>query len=1213
MIKTVLIANRGAIATRIIRTLKAMGLKAISVYAEADRDALHVQHADQAFSLGEGSAAQTYLNQDKLFEVVKAAGVDAIHPGYGFLSENAEFVRRCEAEGVIFLGPTTAQMEAFGLKHSARALAEQNAVPLVPGTGLLASLDNALEQAAQIGYPVMLKSTAGGGGIGMQLCADANQLAQAFESVKRLSANNFANDGVFVEKYIETARHVEVQVFGDGQGNVLTLGARDCSLQRRNQKVVEETPPPGLPSGVQAEMEATAKRLMSAINYRSAGTVEYIYDVSSGAFYFLEVNTRLQVEHGVTELLFGVDIVQWMVQLGQDSLPALETLEAALQPSGHAVQVRLYAEDPNKAFQPCAGKLSQIEWPAAIDGRIDHWLDIGQEVSAFFDPMLAKVIVKGADREQAFERLLEALAQTRLYGIETNLDYLAQVLVQPAVRSGAVHTRLLNEVNYQPASIDVLVAGTLTTVQDYPGRQGYWDVGVPPSGPFDDWSFRLGNRLLGNAETAAGLEITLGGPSLRFNQTAQIVLTGARLSADLISSNGETRSLPCYEVFTVQAGETLALGKVSDAGSRSYLLIAGGFNCPDYLGSKSTFTLGQFGGHNGRALQVGDVLHIGSPSSESATQGASLPASLQPGIEDHWTLHVIYGPHGAPDFFTEQDISRFFEAEWEVHYNSSRTGIRLIGPKPEWARSDGGEAGMHPSNIHDNAYAIGTIDFTGDMPVILGPDGPSLGGFVCPATVIAADRWKLGQLRAGAKVRFVPVSHADAVAAELAQQQALAELRPNSAFAGQALLSATALSSPIIATLAAAEVGVDVAYRPSGDKYLLVEYGAQVLDIELRFRVHALMLWLREHPLEGMKELTPGIRSLQIHYDSLQLPQAQLLAHLQQAEQQLTDLEQMELPSRIVHLPLSWDDEACRLAIEKYMQSVRPDAPWCPSNIEFIRRINGLDSIEQVKQIVFDANYLVMGLGDVYLGAPVATPLDPRHRLVTTKYNPARTWTAENSVGIGGAYMCVYGMEGPGGYQFVGRTLQMWNRDRSTTEFTQPWLLRFFDQIRFYPVSAEELVQIRRDFPKGRYPLKIEPSRFSLKEYKAFLQENQPAIDTFVGSRDQAFAEELQRWVESGQINYQANSAEVEEAGASEQLPDDCTPVDSHVAGSVWKLLVEEGESVEQGQPVAILESMKMEIQIVAPSAGVVHTVKKQQGAQVSAGQTLIWLAEVSA
>src|SRR5690606_10972239 len=286
-----LIANRGAIAVRIIRSLRAMNIASVVVYAEDDYGSRHVHLADEAYSLGEGPVADTYMNQARILEIARARGAQAIHPGYGFLSENADFVRACEAAGLVFLGPIPEQMMAFGLKHTARELAQAAEAPLCPGTGLLSDLDAALAAAERIGYPVMLKSTAGGGGIGMQCCYSAAELEAAFTKVKRLSANNFANDGVFLEKFIARARHIEVQVFGDGAGQILTLGERDCSAQRRNQKVVEETPAPGLSNAVRAALQATAERLMSQIQYRSAGTVEFILDADTEAFYFLEVNT----------------------------------------------------------------------------------------------------------------------------------------------------------------------------------------------------------------------------------------------------------------------------------------------------------------------------------------------------------------------------------------------------------------------------------------------------------------------------------------------------------------------------------------------------------------------------------------------------------------------------------------------------------------------------------------------------------------------------------------------------------------------------------------------------------------------------------------------------------------------------------------------------------------------------------------------------------
>lgn len=315
MFNKVLIANRGAIACRIIRTLKSMGAGSVAVYSQADAHSLHVSQADEAVCIGPAPARDSYLDWNKILEVARSTGAEAIHPGYGFLSENAAFAEACEQAGIAFIGPTPQQMRDFGLKHTARSLAAENGVPLLPGTGLLDDLDHARREALRIGYPVMLKSTAGGGGIGMQICRSEKQLEEAFHSVERLSRNNFGQGGIFLEKYVEYARHLEVQIFGDGEGRVVALGERDCSVQRRNQKVIEETPAPGIDDGLRAQLMDAAVRLGQAVNYRSAGTVEYVYDTRTGAFYFLEVNTRLQVEHGVTEEVTGVDLVAWMVRL----------------------------------------------------------------------------------------------------------------------------------------------------------------------------------------------------------------------------------------------------------------------------------------------------------------------------------------------------------------------------------------------------------------------------------------------------------------------------------------------------------------------------------------------------------------------------------------------------------------------------------------------------------------------------------------------------------------------------------------------------------------------------------------------------------------------------------------------------------------------------------------------------------------------------------
>jgi len=1201
MFNKVLIANRGAIACRIIRTLQRLGVASVAVYSEADAESLHVAVADESVCIGPAAVGASYLDKQAIIDAALKTGAQAVHPGYGFLSENAQFVELCERAGLVFLGPTPEQMRLFGLKHTARALAEASGVPLLPGTGLLADVDDAIARAEAIGYPVMLKSSAGGGGIGMQMCQSAEELQAAFESVRRLAQSNFSDGGVFIERYIGDARHIEVQVFGDGTGQVIALGERDCSLQRRNQKVVEETPAPHLGAEVRAALLATACKLAQAASYRSAGTVEFVVDANTQEFFFLEVNARLQVEHGVTEAVTGVDIVEWMLKLGAGDLEPLASMK--VEPRGHAIQARLYAEDPAKNFQPSTGVLTEASFPANI--RVDTWVERGIEVTSHYDPMLAKLVVHGDDRADALARLSHALAETRIAGLESNLDYLRGVMSFAPFAEGRHTTRSLASFTAASRAFDVLVPGVQTSVQDWPGRLWYWNVGVPPSGPMDALALRLANRLVGNASVDAALEITVAGPTLRFRSDQRVAVTGAPMELTL---DGTVAAM--NTAIDVRAGQTLRIGRLVGAGCRTYLAVDGGIDVPLYLGSRSTFTLGQFGGHGGRLLRAGDVLHVGVPSN-TPRMSDEAAAALVPAIATHWDIGVLIGPHAAPDFFTPEDIEVFFATDWQVHYNSSRTGVRLIGPKPTWARRDGGEAGLHPSNIHDNAYAIGAIDFTGDMPVILGPDGPSLGGFVCPATVVQGELWKLGQLSPGNTVRFHPMTLAQATALANAQDAAL-QVEPRAAVSLPPARSQPQDAAVLHRTPAEGE-RVEVVYRRAGDAYVLVEFGELKLDLTLRFQVHALMTlldtWRTQGKLAGIVDLTPGIRSLQVHYDAAQLPLPHLLDHLLAAQEELGTTQDIEVPSRTVWLPLSWDDPATRLAIEKYMQSVRADAPWCPSNIEFIRRINGLADQQAVLDIVFAARYMVLGLGDVYLGAPVATPLDPRHRLVTTKYNPARTWTPENAVGIGGAYLCVYGMEGPGGYQFVGRTVQMWNRWRTTAQFEagKPWLLRFFDQIRFYPVSADELLGFRRDFIAGRAALRIEEGRFRLSDYERFLRDEAASIESFKQTQQAAFEDERERWRVAG-LSEAAQEAAAADDTAVAADDFDGEVVGSQVSGGVWAVLVKAGDEVTAGQALVVVESMKMEITVHAPADGRIERLMCSAGQLVTAGQALVWM-----
>ncbi|MDX5441980.1 MAG: urea carboxylase [Alteromonadaceae bacterium] len=1206
MFKKVLIANRGEIAVRTIRTLKAMGIASVAVHSHEDRHSLHVSSADEAVALTGKGASETYLDKAQILAAAKQTGAEAIIPGYGFLSENADFAETCEAEGIVFIGPTPQQMREFGLKHRARELAEAAGVPLAPGSGLLADLDEALVTAERLGYPVMLKSTAGGGGIGLTRCDSENDLKNAFETVQRLGKSFFNDSGVFLERFIARARHVEVQMFGDGHGNVVALGERDCSLQRRNQKVVEETPAPNLPAATRQAMLDAAVSLGQSVNYRSAGTVEYIYDADRDEFYFLEVNTRLQVEHPVTESVTGLDLIEWMLKIAAGESPDLASFQPEL--NGASMEVRIYAEDPLKDFQPSPGELTDVYWPE--DGvRVDTWVENGSEVSAHYDPMIAKLIVHGTDRADALAKLRQALAETRLMGIATNLDYLRQVVAQQSFEDGIVSTRALESFEFKPSVAEVVKPGTYTTVQDYPGRVGYWNIGVPPSGPMDDYAFRIANRIVGNHNDAAGLESTLIGPSLKFHNDSVVALTGALTDATL-----DGKTVEFWKPITVKAGQVLAVGKAIK-GCRTYLAVRGGFDVPVYLGSRSTFALGQFGGHGGRPLRPGDMLGISQLELPACTtpgpthDPAPADPDLIPDYPNHWEIGVLYGPHGAPDFFSEKSIEKFFEQDWEVHYNSNRLGIRLNGPKPEFTREDGGEAGLHPSNIHDTEYAIGSINFTGDMPVILTKDGPSLGGFVCPVTIAKAELWKVGQVKPGDTIRFVAIDNDTAV--QLAERQELAikslMAPPAVTLVAPDLAPLNGLSATILAHLNETDGRPEVTYRQAGDQYILLEYGANVLDLGARMRIHALMEAIADVQPNGLLELSPGVRSLQLRYDARLLSQEALMTYLLDLEATLPPTDELKVRSRVIHLPMAFEDSATLEAVEKYRQSVRDTAPWLPNNVDFMQRINGLPSRDDVKDVLFSARYLVLGLGDVYLGAPCAVPLDPRHRLLTSKYNPARTYTAEGTVGIGGIYMCIYGMDSPGGYQLVGRTLPIWNKYLKNKQFAEdaPWLLRFFDQVCYYPVTEDELTEMRDQFRAGKLEIRIEEETFDLKSHQAFLDANESSITEFRKLQQAAYAKEVALWKES-------EAEELDRLAKAPPKPDTSDLerfgelVSAEIAGNIWKCLVKPGDTVAEGDPLVIVEAMKMEFEVNATLSGTISAMHVEPGKSVTPGEPLL-------
>jgi urea carboxylase len=688
-------------------------------------------------------------------------------------------------------------------------------------------------------------------------------------------------------------------------------------------------------------------------------------------------------------------------------------------------------------------------------------------------------------------------------------------------------------------------------------------VGVPPSGAFDPLSFALANAAVGNDPGAAGLEAVLSGPRLRFrtdgggegcgrasNGHVLAAVTGACVQARL-----DGVPLRPGEPFAARDGAVLDLGACGPPGLRGYLAVRGGFAVRRVLGSRATFLLGGFGGGTGRALAAGDVLGLGRD--ENCAAPASLAAIL-PRLTPHWTLRVIAGPHGAPDYFTPEALAGLFAAAWEVDHRSDRTGIRLAGPAVAFARADGGEAGLHPCNIHDSAYPVGGIMVSGDTPVIVGPDGPSLGGFVVPAAVIQADLWKLGQLRPGDRVRLEPVTPAAAEAAGGTRRRLLADPRAAVAAAlfpppsaGPATLTpppAAPVSSaepwerpPALVTVAAsAATGrPELTVRFSGDHHLLVESGPARLDLTVRARIHLLQRELAARGLlgagAGVPENVEGVRSLLLGFDPSSVDPRKLAEQVGEAWLATPDPAGVELPVREVTMPICFDDPDAHEAMHRYQRGVRPDAPWCPDNVEFIRRVNGLAERDEVFDLVQKATYLVIGLGDVYLGAPVAVPLDPAHRLVTTKYDPPRTWTPENAVGIGGAYLCVYGMEGPGGYQLVGRTVPVWRKPpadgaNNSTE-PDPWLLRTFDLLRFKPVGHDELMALRAGIADGSLELSMRATTLDLGALPGPDSPLPAETLEFIRRREAAFAAERARWAAAAAAKTAAGSS----SGRTEQ------------------------------------------------------------------------------
>ncbi|KAF7628638.1 hypothetical protein AFLA_003989 [Aspergillus flavus NRRL3357] len=1113
-LKTLLVANRGEIAVRILKTAKKLNLRTIALYTEPDAASAHVQLADEAFLL-DGPPSKAYIDGDQIIKLAKRNHVDAIIPGYGFLSENADFARAIAKAGMVFAGPSPECIEAFGLKHTARDLATKAGVPIVPGsTGLVTSEEDAVKVAKDLGFPVMLKATAGGGGMGLLTCSSEDEVRESFATVRSRGEALFKNAGLFIERYYPSSHHIEVQVFGNGDGKAIAIG---------EPHLLQETP-----------------------GFEKAWATLLFVLQSLSKLMLKQADAQLSGTKGL-EVAFLTGI----------------TVDA---PSGAAIEARVYAENPTKDFAPCPGTLQSVEWKELPGSRIDTWVYRGIKVSANYDPLLAKVMLHSPSRTQAIEGMRTILTQSRICGPPTNLEFLAEILTDERFVTGNTLTRFLDDFQWKLSAIDVMSGGAYTLIEDWPGRPTL-GKGFCHSGPMDPLAFRIANALVGNPVGLEALEITLSGPELHFLGPALISLCGAPIEASL-----DNVPVRMWSRIKVEAGQRLKIGKTMGNGCRAYLAVFGGFlNVAEWFGSKSTSPMVGVGGYQGRQLASGDLLSITNDAPDTLGD-LSIPEHLIPKYPDHWELLSMPGPYDE-GYLTPESIDMLYETEWKISHNAARGGIRLLGPKPKWARSDGGEGGAHPSNLIEMHRTL---------------------------------------VKAGDTLKYRATSLEDALAARNHMERFVREV-VKCCYEGGNFGDIAPLKDTLPSALTAEIRGTGVVhqipehgtqplvnYRQAGDDYILIDYGMGSFDLNHRCRVTALKKVLNE----GNGDITFSNKlismigcgnSLMLYYDGTKLPQQKLIAYLCDLETKLGDLSEAKMPSRLFKLPLAFESQRQKDAIARYMETQRPYASYLPDNMNFVAKNNAFTKAE-VENIYLTARLMVVSVG-FFTALPLALPVDPRQRMNCPKMNPSRVYTPAGSVSWGGSCMALYNVDSPGGYQMTGMTIPGVDILGSKKGYTpdRPWLFEEFDQITFYRVSEEEYEKELALFNSGRYEYQWEEVIFDMAEHNKLLHDTKEEVAA-IRARQRKAQDEMDK-LEAELLEHWAK--EKAEKGvpvdAIENLLKDpqILPIEAPLNANIWKVEVKQGDKLDEGQIVVILEAMKLEIAVRTELHAAGATVEK--------------------